>query len=349
MKNQKKYFSFFIYIYVLSSCSSVFIYKKFCHSDHISDDYFTVFKISSRLGCFNLCSFEKNCNFVLFSNEELCFFYLSFKDLSCDKQVKNNYTIFNKFYVSNCYNSGLLRDDGSCKCEIGFHGNFCQYNKCYPNPCLNNGTCHEGDASVDRFYCSCKHIYHGLHCNLAGIIHTKKINHSGGLNFGVWLNYKYCPTGYYANGFQLRVKPPGSDDTAVNNVMLLCSLPNNNEQGQSIKSGKAPEGDWYPKSYCPKNMYIVGFEIRLCPYKGILVDDYGVTDLRVYCRSMTLFNKNLVKISAPGGINIGDWLDEQEKCDENSFVCGINANIELNGAADKSGLNKVEFKCCKFE
>lgn len=342
----------FIFIFILFEIShtavNVFhILKLHCKSGNVPGFIINSFPTKRELVCHILCSRNNKCYASSYSTDKRCYHH-SVKIVSaCTTPSIKKIKIFNKVAVSDCYGNGNYNIwKRTCNCNSGFYGNFCQYDACLPNPCKNFGLCHRISGG-SHFSCICVGGYSGSTCMANdGRQITSTLSHSNHLSYGNWQGFSYCSHTYFVRGVEMRVDPEGNDDTAVNNVRIICQRPYDGDGIHKVKSGTAPDGNWHSAAFCSGDMYMVGFIIKNLKYQGIFKDDYGVTDLRIKCRSLSDPSSTQI-VHPPGGLSKGDWGSWSNDCYLNSAVCGLNPKIEFGGSADKTGLNRIEFKCCK--
>jgi len=70
-------------------------------------------------------------------------------------------------------------------------------------------------------------------------------------NWGRWFEWSYCPANTFASGFQLESEPMqgGGDDSALNQVYLLCTKPNRTMASARVHSGGGDFGH-LGKEFC---------------------------------------------------------------------------------------------------
>ncbi|CAD5114758.1 unnamed protein product [Dimorphilus gyrociliatus] len=337
----------FIFYYVVKAdISHIFTFK--CYTGNISSSVFNSFPSKSEFRCFILCSRNKECFAVTYSSDKQCFFHET-KVPSCSSMLVKTYKVYIKIFESNCTKRGKYDFFGkTCHCFPGYYGKDCEHDVCLPNPCQNFGYCHRM-GNQKSFKCICVGGYYGKFCHLNTTSRQfdKELTHDNPVQFGDVYPFAFCDHGYFANGIQLRVETGGIDNTGVNNLRLQCQRPYDNTQGDHVQSGITGEGSWFSKTFCPLNMFIVGFRVRASPYKGILGDDNAITDVKFKCQKFLDVNNTFIEIHPQGGLKNGIWGSWSENCNSTSAVCGVKTKIE-SSSADKSGLNEVKLKCCSY-
>ena len=99
---------------------------------------------------------------------------------------------------------------------------------------------------------------------------------SSGANWGDWIYPGYCPSSSPATGFAMQMEFPHSgDDTAANDIRLLCS---------NFKMAFSPVhthwGYWLSQVTCPENTVVTGLMTRVEAKTG---DDTALNGLRLQC------------------------------------------------------------------
>jgi hypothetical protein len=87
-------------------------------------------------------------------------------------------------------------------------------------------------------------------------------------DFGTWLEWKTC-TGGMAMGFELQSEPwqgDAADDTAANDIMLLCVDHSGKNQKTAMLDGNY--GDWTSSQRCPTGSAICGIVTQVEPNQG---------------------------------------------------------------------------------
>jgi hypothetical protein len=163
-------------------------------------------------------------------------------------------------------------------------------------------------------------------------------------SWGTWSSWQFCSPGSYANGFYSKVEAPqhGSDDTALNAIMLDCNTPDGPYTG-TLLPAEGPWGNWGLVERCPPWGAIIGAYARVESPRGS-GDDTAMNALRVTCDYGTATNVygSWNETEGPWG----EWGDS-ERCTLGSAVCGMQVRIEApQGKGDDTAMNGVRFRCC---
>ncbi|XP_075703418.1 vitelline membrane outer layer protein 1-like [Rhinoderma darwinii] len=144
-----------------------------------------------------------------------------------------------------------------------------------------------------------------------------------GGSWGEWGAVEWCPCGYHAKGFSLKVeeKQNAEDDTALNGIRLLY---------------KPVWGKWSPTLWCPQG-HLISFSMQVePPRKG--VDDTAANNLMFQCSDYHILLGN--------GQSWGHYGRWSGICING--ICGMKTKIEPpQGSGDDTALNDVQFICCK--
>ncbi|XP_056425999.1 vitelline membrane outer layer protein 1-like [Hyla sarda] len=163
-----------------------------------------------------------------------------------------------------------------------------------------------------------------------------------GGQWGEWGTVEWCPCGYHAKGFSLKVeeKQKAEDDTALNGIRLHCL--NKTEKVRNprteylITSTESPWGVWSPTLWCPEG-HLIRFSMQVePPRKG--VDDTAANNVMFQCSDYEI-------LFGPGQSwgHYGRW---RGKCMDG--ICGIKTKVESpQGSGDDTALNDVQFICCR--
>ncbi|XP_063786833.1 vitelline membrane outer layer protein 1-like [Pseudophryne corroboree] len=160
--------------------------------------------------------------------------------------------------------------------------------------------------------------------------------------WGEWGPVEWCPCGYHAKGFSVKVeiKQKVEDDTAVNGVRLHCLNRTDTEKDSSteftIQSAEGPWGEWGPTLWCPEG-YLLSFSMQVePPRKG--VDDTAANNFMFQCSDYHVLFGN--------GHNWGQFGRWSGICKHG--ICGMKTKVEPpQGSGDDTALNDVQFVCCK--
>lgn len=123
-----------------------------------------------------------------------------------------------------------------------------------------------------------------LHCtSLARAKHEGNITSLSG-TWGNWGNIFQCPADFVAIGLQLRSEAkrgPYKDDTAANNVGMICSDLNRDEVDY-IEGDGTEWGIWTDIRFCPKKTAICGLQTQVEGNQGGR-DDTTLNNIKVKC------------------------------------------------------------------
>ena len=163
---------------------------------------------------------------------------------------------------------------------------------------------------------------------------------------GDWYSYEYCPYGSFAVGFNLKIQPTNSDNTALNTIKLLC----NNYEKTEIMSFDGLWGNWGNNVYCPNGTRIKGFKYKFDKYAGPKLgfsapDDTSGNSLYMYCEDDSEIRPTLEAYE-------GEWYDRID-CPNDQLICGLQVRYQAPQDSfldpllyDDTALNDVKFKCC---
>ncbi|XP_040202846.1 vitelline membrane outer layer protein 1-like [Rana temporaria] len=160
--------------------------------------------------------------------------------------------------------------------------------------------------------------------------------------WGEWGPVEWCPCGFRARGFSLKVEEKKNieDDTALNGVRLLCVNRNDTSLDGSnvypIQSAEARWGEWTEVLWCPEG-FIIRFTMQVEAHKkgG---DDTAANNFMFLC-SDTIVHMGL-------GMNWGQYGKWSRRCHHG--ICGMKTKVESpQGTGDDTALNDVQFICCK--
>ena len=155
---------------------------------------------------------------------------------------------------------------------------------------------------------------------------------------GRWQAHALCPAGAFVQEASLQVEPDrgGGDDSALNNVSLICSDP----QATDIKSHPDQWGGWTKRQKCKlKGDYLTGARMRIEPDQGS-GDDSGANDVQFRCRGAD------TNPSEGGGI-WGVWGANVE-CPAGTAVCGLSIRMQPpQGKGDDTAMNGLKLHCCR--
>ncbi|KAM8806614.1 vitelline membrane outer layer protein 1 homolog [Eudromia elegans] len=166
---------------------------------------------------------------------------------------------------------------------------------------------------------------------------------SNGGPWGDWAWPEMCPEGSYATGVSWKVEPPqgaAGDDTALNGVRLLCSVPGAGSASSAVQSQSGRWGRWSEPRWCPHQGHLVGFALRVqAPQHQLLSDEVAATDARFACADGHVLEG--------GGSEWGKWGSWSPLCP--GAVCGIQTRQEPPGGfgSDDTTLNDLRLLCCK--
>ncbi|XP_040271213.1 vitelline membrane outer layer protein 1-like [Bufo bufo] len=160
--------------------------------------------------------------------------------------------------------------------------------------------------------------------------------------WGEWGPVEWCPCGYHAKGFSLKVevKQKVEDDTALNGIHLHCLNKTDFDQDRdhqyTITSAEGPWGEWSPTLWCPEG-HLISFSMQVePPRKG--VDDTAANNIMFQCSDY--------EILLGTGHSWGHYDRWSGKCIKG--ICGMKTKIEPpQGTLDDTALNDVQFICCQ--
>ncbi|XP_072255397.1 vitelline membrane outer layer protein 1-like isoform X1 [Pyxicephalus adspersus] len=167
--------------------------------------------------------------------------------------------------------------------------------------------------------------------------------------WGEWGPVEWCPCGYRARGFSLKVedKMKIEDDTALNGIRLFCvnrndtwTLPGEIELESKtvypIQSTEAPWGEWSEVMWCPTG-FLVRFSMQVEPHKkgG---DDTAANNFMFLCSDYT--------VHLGSGQSWGHYGKWSGLC--KFGICGMKTKVEPpQGTGDDTALNDAQFICCQ--
>ncbi|XP_053321063.1 vitelline membrane outer layer protein 1 homolog [Spea bombifrons] len=173
-----------------------------------------------------------------------------------------------------------------------------------------------------------------------GQLRTYVISVNNGGSWGEWGRIEWCPDGYVAKGFSMKVeKEQGDgDDTAVNGIRLHCVPRSGINLEVRITSSEGQWGRWTSTYWCD-NSYLVSFSLKVEEKLGS-GDDTAVTNIMFRCMENLIIQGD----GLPWGFH-GSWSQSCEK-----GICGILTKVEEpQGSGDDTALNDIQFFCCPSE
>ncbi|XP_066449950.1 vitelline membrane outer layer protein 1-like [Eleutherodactylus coqui] len=160
--------------------------------------------------------------------------------------------------------------------------------------------------------------------------------------WGEWGAVEWCPCGYHAKGFSLKVeaKQRAEDDTALNGLRLHCLNKTETKRSKQteylIKSAEGPWGEWSATQWCPEG-HLISFSLQVEPPRRGM-DDTAANNIMFQCSDYEI----LLGDGRHWGV-YGRWSG---KCMKG--ICGIKTKMEYpQGTGDDTALNDVQLTCCK--
>merc|ERR1719414_1667405 len=158
--------------------------------------------------------------------------------------------------------------------------------------------------------------------------------------WGSWGGYSFCPPGSFVYGYRLRVKAPGVDNTALNDIELYCRRPNSEAITKKIKSSSAPWGTWSGAIYCPElDNPVVGMAGKMDGKQG-KGDDTTLNSVLLYCKT-----GNTVILAHRG--YWGNW-QERLSCPPGTAVNGVKTQVEQPCDCDNTAMNGIQLHCAAY-
>merc|ERR1712002_265536 len=158
--------------------------------------------------------------------------------------------------------------------------------------------------------------------------------------WGSWGEYSFCPPGSFVYGYRLRVKAPGGDDTALNDIELYCRRPNSAAITKKIKSSSAPWGTWSGAVYCPElDNPVVGMAGKMEGKQG-KGDDTTLNSVLLYCKTGN------TAILAHRGY-WGNWQGRLS-CPPGTAVNGVKTQVEQPCDCDNTAMNGIQLHCAAY-
>merc|ERR1712002_746372 len=158
--------------------------------------------------------------------------------------------------------------------------------------------------------------------------------------WGSWGEYSFCPPGSFVYGYRLRVKAPGGDDTALNDIELYCRRPNSAAITKKIKSSSAPWGTWSGAVYCPElDNPVVGMAGKMEGKQG-KGDDTTLNSVLLYCKT-----GNTVILAHRG--YWGNWQGRLS-CPPGTAVNGVKTQVEQPCDCDNTAMNGIQLHCAAY-
>lgn len=167
-------------------------------------------------------------------------------------------------------------------------------------------------------------------------------------HWGDFSDWKFCPPGTFAHGYQMRVeKAQGSkkkeDDTALNAIRLAC-VDRQGSGENTITPHEGWWGDWQDWAYCNGSEPFVGAEMLIEKElgHGLDQDDTAANAVRFECLGGNT-------IEAPHQVGWGDWKG-MSKCPNGQAICGVQVRVEVDQGKDKddTAMNGARFACCPY-
>merc|ERR1712243_138295 len=158
--------------------------------------------------------------------------------------------------------------------------------------------------------------------------------------WGSWGGYSFCPPGSFVYGYRLRVKAPGVDNTALNDIELYCRRPNSEAITKKIKSSSAPWGTWSGAIYCPElDNPVVGMAGKMDGKQG-KGDDTTLNSVLLYCKT-----GNTVILAHRG--YWGKWQGRLS-CPPGTAVNGVKTQVEQPCDCDNTAMNGIQLHCAAY-
>merc|ERR1712002_1428964 len=158
--------------------------------------------------------------------------------------------------------------------------------------------------------------------------------------WGSWGEYSFCPPGSFVYGYRLRVKAPGVDNTALNDIELYCRRPNSAAITKKIKSSSAPWGTWSGAIYCPElDNPVVGMAGKMDGKQG-KGDDTTLNSVLLYCKT-----GNTVILAHRG--YWGKWQGRLS-CPPGTAVNGVKTQVEQPCDCDNTAMNGIQLHCAAY-
>ena len=113
--------------------------------------------------------------------------------------------------------------------------------------------------------------------------------------WGEWTTALSCQSQYFISSFRMDTQPPrpSGDDTAVNNVNVMCRQPSSSQPTTELDGNSpAPWGSrQYWSSSCPLGSAVCGLrtKVELPQGEG---DDTALNDIQMYCYEYTANARN---------------------------------------------------------
>jgi hypothetical protein len=168
-----------------------------------------------------------------------------------------------------------------------------------------------------------------------------QINSKVGGKWGSWQQARFCRPRTYVRGFALKVEPRqgDGDDTALNNIKLLCANQSGEIKDRIVSGGSPNWGHWGSQTMCGSRAdYARAFRLRVESPRGD-GDDTAANSMDIICSSG-------VSLTPSNGGPWGRW-GPFVYCPRGSAICGISLKIEpKQGKADDTSVNDVGFYCC---
>ncbi|XP_063045269.1 vitelline membrane outer layer protein 1-like [Engraulis encrasicolus] len=164
---------------------------------------------------------------------------------------------------------------------------------------------------------------------------TLTVNNGG--QWGDWGDVQFCPPGFHAYGFSLKVegKQGGGDDTALNGIKLYCRDQDSRSTSTSVASAMR-WGAWTSAQFCPGSARLTSFQLRVERPQGI-GDDTAANNVRFRCSDGTVLEGH--------GLSWGDWGSWSSECPRG--ICSMRAKLEWPQCIeDDTALNDVQMFCC---